>query len=162
MDYLDLQDQPIAPSADLHDYKTRTTDGTIVITDHYFAGKLAFSTYQGIAMQEVVAYHKARLGDVPFQLHDPGLVWFFDAAGALEYKKRDVHVSDDLLVEEECDAADQLLRGTAYAYEDGAIRYAAEFDASRQVYSCTDFSNGDSIPFEEVRHFFAAYPAALS
>jgi thymidylate kinase len=162
MDYLDLQDNLIAPRADLHDYKTRATDGAIVITDNYFAGKLAFSTYQGIDIDEVVAYHKARLCDVAFQLHAPGLVWFFDAAGTLEYKKRDVQVSSDLLVEEECDADDQLLRGTAYAYQDGEIRYAAEFDESQHYYSCTDFSNGDTIPFEEVRHFFAAYPAAKS
>jgi hypothetical protein len=150
--YFDLEYQPLASNEGLQDYRSVRSEDGVEIAETYLGGKLAFVVYQGISTAELPAFHLARYSDTDFQLQDGDVQHFYAGDGKFTYKKRQSHPHPDLLLEEEYDAGDQLIGGTAFLLKDDDIRYAVEFNGDRHYFNCYDFESGDSVPVETVRH----------
>jgi hypothetical protein len=148
--YYDLDGNQLDSPEGQADYVVREADGDLEIATHYMEGEPVLVVYTGSTVDGATAYHRANSLECAFQVDVDGATWVFGVDGAFSYKTRHLTVSADLLLEEELDAKDQLLGGTAYLMDDGVIRYAVEFDAHRKLGSCFDFKKGTEVPLETV------------
>ena len=148
--YFDVDGNRLDSPEGQSDYLVREVDGDLEIATHFMESEAVLVVYSGGTAVEAAAYHGSHSFSCAFQVDVDGETWVYKADGAFNYKTRHLTVSADLLLEEELDANDLLLGGTAYLMDDGVIRYAVEFDAQRGFTTCFDFKIGAEIPVASV------------
>jgi hypothetical protein len=148
--YYDLDGNSLDSVEGQADYVTREADGNLEIATHFMENDPVLVVYAGSTAEAAIAYHSAQAMTCAFQVEIDGATWVFEADGTFSYKTRHLTMSADLLMEEELDADDHLLGGTAYLMDDAVIRYAVEFDAARKFVNCFDFKLGTAVPVETV------------